>query len=108
MTIEKGSFLDDDRTLVGYLVLVQELLSMYIPLISYEELVEFVKEHNLVHEIFYENLYYVPGKTRNEFQNKCKGRNSRSAAYKLLLKILKAFKPQEMVLFLSDDLWPMI
>jgi hypothetical protein len=42
MTIEKGSFLDDDRTLVGYLGLVQELLSMYIPLISYEELVEFI------------------------------------------------------------------
>jgi len=81
---------------------------MYIPLISYEELFEFVKEHSLVHEIFYENLYYVPGKTRNEFQNKCKGRNSRTAAYKLLLKILKSFKPQEMVLFLSDDLWPMI
>ena len=66
MTTEKGNFLDDDRTLVGYLTLVIELLSLYIPLISYEELVQFEKEHNLVHEMFYESLYYVPGKTLNE------------------------------------------
>jgi hypothetical protein len=66
MTTEKGSVLDDDRTLVGYLNLVNELLTLYIPLISYEELIAFEKEYNLVHEMFYENLYYVPGKTTSE------------------------------------------
>lgn len=93
MTIEKGSYLDDDRTMVGYLGLVQELLSLYIPLISYEELIAFEKEHSLINEMFYENLFYVPGKTKNELQNKCKGKNSRTAAYRLLIKLLKAFKP---------------
>lgn len=108
MTTEKGSVLDDDRTLVGYLNLVNELMSLYIPLVPYEELIAFEKEHNLVHEIFYENLYYVPGKTTSELQNKCRGKNSRTSAYRLLLKILKAMKPQELTMFLSEDLWPMI
>jgi hypothetical protein len=55
--------MDDDRTLVGYLNLVYLLLNMIIPLISYEDLVAFESKHNLIHELFYEHLYYVPGKT---------------------------------------------
>ena len=108
MTTEKGGYLDDDRILVGYLTLVTELFCQYIPLILYEELVHFEKEHHLIHEMFYESLYYVPGKTLNEFYNKCKGRNSMTAAYRLLLKVVKALKPQELVLFMSEDLLPMI
>lgn len=39
MSNEKGSFVDDDRTLVGYMTLVYELICMYIPLNSYEDLI---------------------------------------------------------------------
>jgi hypothetical protein len=38
---EKGGILDDDRTLVGYLTLISELLSLFTPLISYEQFIEF-------------------------------------------------------------------
>lgn len=58
--------------------------------------------------MFYQNIYYVPGKTKSEGQNKCRGRNSRTAAYRLMLKIVKALKPKELVCFLNDDLLPLI
>ena len=58
--------------------------------------------------MFYENLYYVPGKTRNSNQNKCKVTNSRTIAYKLLYRYLKALKPKELVQFLENDLGPMV
>ena len=38
---EKGGILDDDRTLVGYLTLISELLTLFTPLISYEQFIEF-------------------------------------------------------------------
>jgi len=41
MTTEKGSIMDDDRTLVGYLTLTMDLVLLYIPTISYEELIAF-------------------------------------------------------------------
>jgi ubiquitin C-terminal hydrolase len=43
-----------------------------------------------------------------EFQNKCRGKNSRTAAYRFLLNILTALKPKELTLFLENDLLPMI
>lgn len=39
VTNEKGSVLDDDRTLVGYLTLLHSLLCLYVPLVPYDELV---------------------------------------------------------------------
>lgn len=50
---EKGGYIDDDRTLVGYLTLIYDLLSLYIPLVSYEEVIAFEEEHSLVFEMFY-------------------------------------------------------
>lgn len=108
VTNEKGSVLDDDRTLVGYLTLLHSLLTLYTPLVSYEELVKFEASHNLVHEIFYEHLYFVPGKTKSPSQNKCKGKNSRTAAYRLLLKLLKEMKPKELCDFMDNNLLALI
>ncbi len=65
VTNEKGSVLDDDRTLVGYLTLLYSLLNLYVPLVTYDELIQFEATHNLVFDIFYEHLYYVPGKTKS-------------------------------------------
>lgn len=108
VTNEKGSVLDDDRTLVGYLTLLYSLLNLYIPLVSYEELIQFESTHNLVFDIFYEHLYYVPGKTKSASQNKCKGKNSRTAAYRLLLKLLKEMKPKELCKFMENDLLALV
>ena len=60
-----------------------------------------------MHEFYYENLYYMPDRTTG-VRNKCKTQKSRTSAYKLLYKLLNAFKPKEMAGFLEDYLWPMI
>ena len=60
---EKDPIWGNDRTLVGYITLTFELIKLYAPQVEYEDLISFEKEHNLLHELFYSNLYYVPGKS---------------------------------------------
>jgi hypothetical protein len=43
-----------------------------------------LEETNLLDEIFYENLFYLPNKTRNRNENKCKTKESRPVAFGLL------------------------
>lgn len=62
---EKQSSIFEDKILVGYISLVRELLPAFIEETEYENLIALESEHQLLHEMFYENLYYVPGKTRN-------------------------------------------
>jgi len=70
--------------------------------------VQFTKDQNLLHEFFYENLYYMPARTTSIDANKCKGKNSRTAGYNLISSLIKAFKPKEMGDFLEFYLWPFI
>ena len=97
---EKPSSIFEDKISVGYISLVRELLPAFIEETKYEDVISFEQEHELLHEMFYENLYYVPGKTRGPNQNKCKVTNSRTIAYKLLYRYLKSLKPKELVAFL--------
>lgn len=87
---------------------MKELLDCFVNQTDYDTIVTFAKKNHLLHEFYYENLYYMPERTTSTFQNKCKSVQSRTAAYKLLYKLLKAFKPKEMAEFLEDYLWPMI
>ena len=54
-----------DSTLVGLLILLNKLLKCYFKQSDYEDVVEFSKRKHFLHEFFYENLYYIPGKTIN-------------------------------------------
>jgi hypothetical protein len=56
----------DDKTLVGLIQLNAELLQIFIDNSSYEELLQYVEEQNLLHEFFYENLYYLPAVTKGK------------------------------------------
>jgi hypothetical protein len=47
-------------------------------------------------EIFYENLFYIPGKTQNEKENKCKSDDTRKIAHQILLEIVQTLQPKEM------------
>ena len=105
---ERDSGSVTDSTLVGLIVLVKELLDCFINEADYDTVVGFAKDNNLLHEFYYENLYYMPERTTSTSQNKCKTQQSRTAAYKLLYKLIKAFKPKEMAEFLEDYLCPMI
>jgi len=52
-----------DTTLVGLIELTKELLGCYINSASYDELIYFCKRNRMLHEFYYENLYYMPALT---------------------------------------------
>ena len=105
---KEGTSVADDKTLIGLIHLNIDLLEVFIANSSYEDLVAITKEHNLLHEFFYENLYYMPSRTTSLVGNKCKGKTSRTAGYKILYRLTRAFRPKEMGDFLEHYLWPMI
>ena len=61
-----------DSKLAGLMDLILQLLKSYPIEQDYEGFMQFVQEHEIEHEIFYELLFYVPGKTKNPNLNKCK------------------------------------
>jgi len=50
------------------------------------------EQTGLLDEIFYENLFFKPGKTTSKNGNKAKVLKNRGAAYKLLYRYIKALK----------------
>jgi len=106
--VEKQSSIFEDKVMVGYLTLVREFFMIFVEDSEYEETIELINSTDLAHELFFENLYYVPGKTRSLTQNKCKHKNTRTIAYKLMYRTIKAMKPKEVCVFLEGSLWPMI
>lgn len=75
--------------MVGLIKLNYSLLDCYFESSSYEEAVKLVKEYDLFHEFYFENLFYVPNVTRSPIKNKCKSEKSRTEAFKLLYKVVK-------------------
>jgi hypothetical protein len=61
-----------DSKLAGLMDLILQLLKSYPIEQDYEGFMQFVQEQEIEHEIFYELLFYVPGKTKNPNLNKCK------------------------------------
>jgi hypothetical protein len=70
-----------DNILWSTVRLVKKMLVLFKDTHSYDEFIEFVTEMELLNEIFLENLFYIPGMTKNENQNKCKGKDSRTLCY---------------------------
>lgn len=97
-----------DSKLVGLLILVKELLECFTQSEGYDEIITFTESNDMLHEFFFENLYYMPGVTRSASKNKCKTQNSRTQAYKLLNRLITSFRPKEMAAFLENYLWQMI
>ena len=97
-----------DSKLVGLLVLVKELLECLCMSAGYDEMITFTERNEMLHEFFFENLYYMPGVTKSATKNKCKSNNSRTQAYKLLNRLTTALRPKEMAEFLENYLWRMI
>ena len=62
-SLERDGDSSQDSTLIGLLILVKELLDCFISKASYEDLIEFSQRHHLLHEFYYENLYYMPERT---------------------------------------------
>ena len=99
-----------DSLLVGMTILVRELLESFISSASYDEMIGLTlsESNDMLHNFFFENLYYMPGTTKSKNKNKCKTTKSRTEAYKLLNALVKNLKPREMATFLEDYMWRMI
>ena len=95
----------EDKTQSGYMILLKELLTIFIDTQDYEKFIALEEKTQLLHELFFENLFFLPGKTKNPKQNKCVHKESRINAYKLLYRYTKSFKPKEMNVFLEEYLW---
>ena len=91
-------------------ILVRELLECFISSASYDEMIGLTlsESNDMLHNFFFENLYYMPGTTKSKNKNKCKTTKSRTEAYKLLNALVKNLKPREMATFLEDYMWRMI
>lgn len=83
----------EDRTLLGYLNLTRELLLIQLSQSTDPDaLIKLNEQTGLLDEIFYENLFFKPGKTTSKNGNKAKVLKNRGAAYKLLYRYIKALK----------------
>jgi len=67
-----------------------------------------LQQEQLIDYIFYEVIFFVPGKTLGENRNKARRSETRKAAYQCLFKMLKYLQPADMVPFLKDMFEPMI
>jgi hypothetical protein len=100
-----GTFLFEDKTLSGYMILLKELLTIFIETNDYERFIALGEKTSLLHELFFENLFYSPERTRNSHSVKCLHKESRVHGFKLLYRYVKTLQPKEMCVFLEDYLW---
>ena len=52
-----------DMLLRFYLKFIIAIFRLYKLVASYAQILEFEKENNFFQELFFENLYFIPGKT---------------------------------------------
>ncbi|CDW89068.1 ubiquitin carboxyl-terminal hydrolase family protein [Stylonychia lemnae] len=103
---EKKGSLMEDKTLIGYFNLIEKLLS-YLMTLNRTQLQDVISETNLIHELFYENLFFDPYSLL-KIDNKSKTKESRAACYSLLQKVLECLAPKELADFMQNDLWNVI
>jgi len=104
---ENGKMYKDDL-LWSILKLLKSLFITHKDRCNYDELLNFYDESGLINEIFYECLFYIPGKTQSKCENKCKTDGTRTIAHGILLEIVQTLKPKEMNEYLSTYFLPMI
>lgn len=100
--------LDMAKALESLLLAIADVFSFLKYCETYDTVLELLKQEQLIEYIFYEVIFFVPGKTQCENRNKAKRAETRKAAYQLLFKILKYLRPADMVYFLTDMFQPMI
>lgn len=64
-------FILEDKTMSGYMILMKELLTIFIETNPYEKFLALGEKTDLLHELFWENLFYLPEKTRYPENVKC-------------------------------------
>ena len=77
---EKKGSLIDDKTLIGYFALIEKL-AIHLFTVDKVRLGEVVTSTGLIHELFYENLFFNPLYSRSKMDNKAKTKEARFACY---------------------------
>ena len=75
---------------------------------TYDELMSLLHEEQLIEYIFYEVLFFVPGKTQCPTRNKARRMQTRKAAFQFLFKIIKFLRPDDINAFLSGNFEPLV
>ena len=68
---------------------------------------EVVKSTGILEELFYGHLFFDPN-SLEQTESKSKTKESRSAAYSLLLQCIKVLEPHLLADFLEDKVWNLI
>lgn len=71
-------------------------------------MLEVLDETRFLDEIFNENLFYIPSKTCSKKENKCKSKEARLIAFRLLNTYLEALEPKHLADFIEYYLWDLI
>jgi len=78
---KKGAALED-KTLIGYFNLIEKLL-IHLATHDKDRLAQVIEDTNILHELFYEHLFYNPQISKSKVENKSKTKESRIACYSL-------------------------
>ena len=106
--ISEGENLALAKGLESLLVATADVFSFFNKCETYDTVLQVLRELQLIEYLYYEVVFFVPGKTQNEHRQKARRSETRKAAYQLLFKILKFLRPHDMVVFLQDLFLSMI
>ena len=104
---EKKTSLLEDNALIGYMGLIEKLMTN-LTKHDRKRALKVLEETNFVDEIFYENLFYHPDKTKSATENKCKTKEARPVGFNLLQKYVEILEPKELAEFLENYVWNLI
>ena len=62
----------------------------------------------MIHELFYENLFYDPLYSASKVESKSKTKESRAACYSLISTVVENLEPREFANFLENNLYPLV
>ena len=88
------------KALESLLLGIADIFSFLKYIDTYDEVLDILTQENLIEYIFYEVIFFMPGKTQGENRNKAKRAETRKAGYQLLFKLLKYLRPGDMTNFL--------
>lgn len=106
-TMEKKGSVLEDKSQIGYFNLIEKLFT-YLVNEDTTRLAQVVEDTNILHDLFYEHLFYNPQISQSKVENKSKTKESRAACYSLFQKVIESLEPRELADFMEDNLWPLL
>jgi hypothetical protein len=103
---EGNENLNKAKALESLLLSCADTFSFFKKQVSYETCLDYLMEHNVLDTLFYEVLFYVPGKTQSKTRNKAVNSDTRRAGFLFLYKLVKVYQPKDLLYFLRQYIIP--